>query len=801
MSRLNFDHDDIVSYTDFINRMVDNQWNILHDQDLEEIKKNQLFYKNIDYTSTKSKASILCPEPISFLQKITKEAASEDKKKEFLKLLQKLEVNDFSNESRKIWFNRTIAGVNLRLGDLEGDTGNQEPAILGDDCVHGVIVGRTGSGKSVLLNNIILNLTKEYAPWELDLFLVDMKKVELSRYMANMKDGGYLTPHVTACGATSEVPYVVSMIQYITECMKARQSLFASLGIQKIQDFREKYSKELGVEVVLPRIVLLIDEFQQLFLEASSSEKRLLDECIASITKLGRATGVHLLLASQEMSGSLGSKELANFKLRIALPCDAAVSEKILGNLAAARIEGKGRTLVNKKGGSKEIDNIEYRTPFVNVKGSEGQSEFQIHLEESYDASKQCGFRKIQKFYQEDVQEGMDKVAKIRSSASVKNQVTDYLKSNPVLVDAIVLGTSVRYSNLKNDYVSFFLEKGKKRNIGILCSKDSDIVNTLKLLAENFIYSELIYEHTVIYENEILRAIYSDFIEDLGKTGQRVREENYEDYSPRYQDKLYQLLSSLNYSTGKNELYKKFFVGYIDNLSKEERESLVLDKLKSFYQDKRILSQVEEVLNSLPELGSKDSLDEILRELRRNYQVNLVNLELPLEKQKSVEIQEKQVVLGLLLKVLIQFKPGHKYQNHQLSHYYNCFLDSVAMRAYQKPFKVTWLIGTDTLDRKEDRALSQILEHCTNHHELFVLAGYNTENLDTSYRCCNYLFIKHANEQIYNRYRMNYSKKSLDNKMMDFKIVNYNQERSYKQLLYDFEIEDAPKLDLEEIEV
>ncbi len=798
MSRLNFDHDDVFSYTDFINRMIDNQWNILHDRDFEEMEKNQLFHRDSDATLTKSKDSILCPEPMTFIQEITKLASSEDKKQEFLKLLQNLKVSDFSKDSRKIWFNRTMAGVNLRLGDVEGDTGNQEPAVLGDDCVHGVIVGRTGSGKSVLLNNIILNLTTEYAPWELDLFLVDMKKVELSRYMANTEDGSYLTPHIKACGATSEVPYVVSMIQYISECMKARQTLFASLGIQKIQDFREKYSKELGVEVILPRIVLLIDEFQQLFLEASSSEQRILDECITTITKLGRATGVHLLLASQEMSGSLGAKELANFKLRIALPCDASVSEKILGNVAAARLEGKGRTLVNKKGGSKEIDNIEYRTPFVNVEEIEGESEFQLYLKEIHQASRQCGFTKNQKFYQEDVQERMEKISIIRSSPSVKNQVSNYLNFNPVLVDAVVLGTSVLYSNQKNDYESFFLEKGKKRNIGILCSKDSDIVSTLKMLAENFIHSELDYEHTVIYENEILRAIYSDFIADLGKTGQRVREENYENYSPRYQDKFYQLLSSLNYSASTKELYIKFFIGYIDGLSKEKREFFVPNVSRKFYQDNKILHQVEEVLDSLPELTTGDALSEILNELKKKYQVNQ---EILLKTEDTRSVQEEQAVLGFLLKILVQFKPGHKYQNYQVYHYYSCFLDSVTMGTYQKTLKVTWLIGTDTIDRKEDRRLSQILEDCTNHQELFILAGYSTENLDTSFRCCNYLFINHANEKIYNRYRMNYSKRGIDSKMMDFKIVNYNQERSYKQLLYHFEIEDAPKLDLEEVEV
>ena len=83
---------------------------------------------------------------------------------------------------------------------------------LGDQNVHGLIAGRTGAGKSVFLNTLIHNLLTEYSPWELDIYLADFKKVELSRYLTK-----YKTPHINTVAATSEIRYVISMFQYLVD--------------------------------------------------------------------------------------------------------------------------------------------------------------------------------------------------------------------------------------------------------------------------------------------------------------------------------------------------------------------------------------------------------------------------------------------------------------------------------------------------------------------------------------------------------------------------------------------------------
>ena len=801
------------TYEQFVSGMVNNQVRIIRYEDRDAIKRNNLTAADYLLASDSSMEIVVCPEPISFLREITKYDTSSKRQDVFFEIVKTFKKSKVTKPENNVWFNKSSNGINIRLGNIGGDTGNQEPATLGDDCVHGVVVGRTGAGKSVLINNVILNLTTEYSPWELDLFLVDMKKVELSRYMANTEDGSYLTPHVSACGATSEVRYVVSMIQYLADCMKARQTLFAALGIQKIKDFREKYSKDLGADFVLPRILLLVDEFQQMFLEASGKERKILDECITAITKLGRATGVHLLFASQEMSGALGSKELANFKLRIALPCDAAISEQILGNSAASRVEEKGITLVNKKGGSKEDDNIEYRTPFINDKEEEdgSPSEFQRYLNEIHENAVKSGFVKVQKFYQEDTQDKIEKIRAIKRSESVRQQVNSYLTNSPALIDAFILGTGVLYTNKKNDYESFFIERGKKRNIGVLCAKDSDIGNTLKTLVENFCVSNNQYEHTVIYESEIIRSVYMGLIEDLEESGNSVREENYQEYFYGSGKKLTSIISALDYTADLKTIYADFIGKYIDSLSKTEKEMNIVDECKKYYNEKTFTNLAVSMIKSLPNINSYDFIDELLGALKVKYielmkrieqeKVDTNSKDIIKKQELESGIQVEKMLIMALLKILAQFSASNKYKDENLLKYYSVLVESIKNKKYMGPINIVWLIGTDNIDKSEDKLLAKIMENCTNNGEIFILAGSNPENLEMTYRCCNYLFINSSDEKLYTKYKMSFTKKGDDNKTMDFKIINYNQERSYKQLSFECKTENAPKLDFEEIEV
>ena len=127
-------------------------------------------------------------------------------------------------------------------------------------------------------------------------------------------DESHPAPHVVACAATGEIRYVLSLIQHLVNCMNAREDLFKRMGFEKISKFRSFYP-----DIVLPRILLIVDEFQQMFLEASAKESELIQRMLTAIVKKGRATGVHVIFASQEMSGTLSRSALANFRMRVAL--------------------------------------------------------------------------------------------------------------------------------------------------------------------------------------------------------------------------------------------------------------------------------------------------------------------------------------------------------------------------------------------------------------------------------------------------------------------------------------------------
>ena len=182
---------------------------------------------------------LYCREPLEFIDRFRDVADSQEACQAlFREIIDRREIVTEIHPGpieEGFWFNSTAKGINLRPG-LEDEEWTKPSAVcLGDDCVHGMVAGRTGSGKSVFLNHLLFTMMAEYAPWELNLFLADFKKVELSRYLTK-----YPAPHVKACAATSEIRYVVSLLSYLNQCMRARQDLFTRLGLQKLSELREQ---------------------------------------------------------------------------------------------------------------------------------------------------------------------------------------------------------------------------------------------------------------------------------------------------------------------------------------------------------------------------------------------------------------------------------------------------------------------------------------------------------------------------------------------------------------------------------
>lgn len=464
----------------------------------------------------------ICPEPLEFIKEFddVSDNTTEANKLFWSKIasFQKIkldkipELKGSSSYGERMWMNKTLTGINLRPGNLNDDREKFDPIRMCDDNVHGLIAGRTGSGKSVFINALILSLITEYSPWELNLYLADFKKVELSRYMNNSdaSNGNTpYTPHVSACAATSEIRYVISLIKYLVDCMNARQEFFARLGVTKIQEFRNTYN------LVLPRVLLIVDEFQQLFAEATNRETEEIQTMLNSITKLGRATGFHLIFASQEMSGTLRGNTLANFKIRMALPCNQQISTEILGNSQAVNLE-RGYVLVNTDSGD-ELKNKKYRVPFIETDkkdddADDSKTAFYCFLDEIKKAAKLFDLRyktASQKFYREELQETESSYNKDLDLIREKKNAS--VAKNAALFDAVVLGKTVLYSPKPNDKVSFYIERGRNKGIMIACPEPDDAARVRKLLAENLFRSdEKTYHFGMEINNLVLERYHID---------------------------------------------------------------------------------------------------------------------------------------------------------------------------------------------------------------------------------------------------------------------------------------------------
>lgn len=217
---------------------------------------------------------------------------------------------------------------------------------------HALIAGRTGSGKSTLLHVMITAAGMWYGPDQLEMYLIDFKKgVEFKAYT-----GGRL-PHVRAVAIESDREFGLSVLQRLDDELTKRGELFRKLGAQDLAGARK-----LAPDEHLPRVLLLIDEFQEFFTvddEVASDASLLLDRLV----RQGRAFGVHVILGSQTLSGaySLARSTLGQIGVRVALQCSEADSYLILGedNNAARLLERPGEAIYNNAGGL-----IEGNSPF-----------------------------------------------------------------------------------------------------------------------------------------------------------------------------------------------------------------------------------------------------------------------------------------------------------------------------------------------------------------------------------------------------------------------------------------------------
>ena len=212
---------------------------------------------------------------------------------------------------------------------------------------HALIAGKTGSGKSTLLHVLITNLALRYSPEDLEFYLIDFKKgVEFKVYATGR------LPHARVIAIESDREFAVSVLERLDSLLKERGDRFRDAGVHDIASFRNAHP-----DVPMPRILLMVDEFQEFFTEDdrhAQSAALLLDRLV----RQGRAFGMHVLLGSQTLGGaySLARTTIGQMAVRIALQCSESDAHLILSedNTAARLLTRPGEAIYNDANGMLE---------------------------------------------------------------------------------------------------------------------------------------------------------------------------------------------------------------------------------------------------------------------------------------------------------------------------------------------------------------------------------------------------------------------------------------------------------------
>ena len=244
----------------------------------------------------------------------------------------------------EMWCNDTTSELRIPIGRT-GATKLQYLAIGKGTRQHALFAGKTGSGKSTLFHVIITNLALSCSPDQVEFYLIDFKKgVEFKCYASKR------LPHARVVAIESDREFALSVLQRVDEELKRRGDLFRNLGVQDLSGY-----KKAGGSEPMPRSLLLIDEFQEFFVEddtIAQTASLLFDR----IVRQGRAFGIHVLLGSQSLGGAytLARATLGQMVIRVALQCNEADAYLIMddSNSAPRLLSRPGEGIYNDAGGA-----------------------------------------------------------------------------------------------------------------------------------------------------------------------------------------------------------------------------------------------------------------------------------------------------------------------------------------------------------------------------------------------------------------------------------------------------------------
>lgn len=260
----------------------------------------------------------------------------------------RLTLADVLPEPEEQWWTGDAAdGLGTTVGH-DGDT--PLPLRFNDMTPHWMIGGRSGAGKTAFLINVLYGLGSRYAPAELSLYLLDFKEgVSFTEFVPTPRDHTWL-PHARAVGVESDREYGLAVLRELDAEMTRRSVAYKRAGVSRFAELRTVAAEE--GRLALPRILCVIDEYQVLLAGADAMATEAV-ALLESLARKGRSYGIHLVLASQTVSGveALYAKRdsiFGQFPVRIALPGGGDVLEPANDSAAGLPL---GTAVINTAGG------------------------------------------------------------------------------------------------------------------------------------------------------------------------------------------------------------------------------------------------------------------------------------------------------------------------------------------------------------------------------------------------------------------------------------------------------------------
>lgn len=215
---------------------------------------------------------------------------------------------------------------------------NNEPVTLDiKDAPHVLIAGQTGGGKSVLLNSMIQSLMLDNSPDYLQFHMIDTKRVEFNQYENNpfVENVSY-----TVSDAMTDLDAVIAE-------MEGRYKILQHLGYASVYDIEDE-----NIRRYMPTLVVVADEFSNL-VSSDADSKKALEAKFARISEIGRASAVHLILATQSPRADVVSGRIRScLPTKIGMRTTSQTETRIIGVPDCHKLLGKGDTLIQYANGS-----------------------------------------------------------------------------------------------------------------------------------------------------------------------------------------------------------------------------------------------------------------------------------------------------------------------------------------------------------------------------------------------------------------------------------------------------------------